>query len=194
MKTQGFCFEDNRRSPRSLIGAKPNNQTLKRVNFSTVIGVPIHCPDVLALQRDLVLQRLYSSFARGWPGAGLLSLRLVAPVAVFHDAVASGQPLFRIVVEGAAGLLLCVGRWTPIAGSVLAALAVWSLFSESGDPWFLVLLAAVSAAVAMLGPGALVDRCPPVWKKAPDSGAIEAQGPPDAAPNSGGTCPCSRER
>jgi uncharacterized membrane protein YphA (DoxX/SURF4 family) len=62
--------------------------------------------------------------------------------------------LFRIVTEVAAGLLLCAGLWTPIAGGALTVLALWSAFSGPGDPWAQVLLASVGAALAMLGPGA----------------------------------------
>ncbi|HTY83678.1 MAG TPA: hypothetical protein VMB19_05645 [Silvibacterium sp.] len=58
------------------------------------------------------------------------------------------------VVECAAGLLLCVGLWTPIAGGVLAGLSVWTAFSRTGSPWAQILLAAVGTALAMLGPGA----------------------------------------
>ena len=100
------------------------------------------------------MQRLYSTFARGVPGVGLWCLRLVAATGAFHYLVTSPQSLLRTVIEGAAGLLLCAGLWTPIAGAVLASLAVSSLFSATGDPWFQFLLAGMSAALAMLGPGA----------------------------------------
>lgn len=103
------------------------------------------------------MQRLFSTFARGWPGAGLLCLRLTAAISIFHyvlTGLTSDQSLFRIVIEGAAGLLLCAGLWTPIAGSALTILALWSAFYGAVDPWAQVLLASVGAALAMLGPGA----------------------------------------
>lgn len=103
------------------------------------------------------MQRLYSTFARGWPGAGLLCLRLMAAIATLDYAISgfvSDPTLWRILIEGAAGLLLCAGLWTPIAGSVLAAAAVWSAFSGRGDLWAQILLATIAAALAMLGPGA----------------------------------------
>jgi putative oxidoreductase len=100
------------------------------------------------------LQRLYSTFARGWPGVGLLCLRLVGAAAALHYALGSRHFLVGAVTEGAAGLLLCVGLWTPIAGTVLAALALWFLVSfTTGDPWYQILLATMAAALAMLGPG-----------------------------------------
>jgi len=103
------------------------------------------------------LQRLYTGFARGWPGMGLLCLRLTAAISAFHHVVTglvSGQPLFPTVIEGAAGLLLWPGLGTPIAGTALAVIAFWSAFSGGGEPWEQILLAAVGAALAMLGPGA----------------------------------------
>jgi putative oxidoreductase len=106
---------------------------------------------------NLRLQRLYSSFARGWPGAGLLCLRLIAAIATFHhvtSGLVSDPSLLRILIEGAAGLLLCAGLWTPIAGSALSVVALWSAFSENGDFWTQLLSATVAVALAMLGPGA----------------------------------------
>jgi len=106
---------------------------------------------------NLRLQRLYSTFARGWPGAGLLCLRWIAAIATFHYVMrgfASDPSLLRILIEGVAGLLLCAGLWTPIAGSSLSVVALWSAFSEHGDFWAQVLLATMAAALAMLGPGA----------------------------------------
>ena len=102
------------------------------------------------------MQRLFSTFARGWPGTGLLCLRLTAAISIFYYVVtglASDQSLFRIVTEGAAGLLLCAGLWTPIAGGALAILALRSAFSGTGEAWAQILLASIGAALAMLGPG-----------------------------------------
>jgi putative oxidoreductase len=106
---------------------------------------------------NLRLQRLYSTFARGWPGAGLLCLRLIAAIATFHYVISgfvSDPNVLRILIEGVAGLLLCAGLWTPIAGSTLSVVALWSAFSEHGDVWAQILLATMAAALAMLGPGA----------------------------------------
>lgn len=103
------------------------------------------------------MQRLYSTFARGWPGVGLLFLRLSAAIIAFHisgEALALHQRLSSSVMEDAVALLLCAGLWTPIAGGVLAVLAVWTACSRNDDPWALILLAAVGIALAMLGPGA----------------------------------------
>jgi len=116
-------------------------------------------PDELdyADKENLRLQRLYSTFARGWPGAGLLCLRLTAAIATLHDVISgfvSDPNVLRILIEGVAGLLLCAGLWTPIAGSALAVVGLWFAFSEHGDFWAQILLATMAAALAMLGPGA----------------------------------------
>ena len=103
------------------------------------------------------MQRLYSSFARGWPGTGLLILRVISAIAAFHYGVngsASDPKLSTRIIEGAAGLLLFIGLWTPIAGGALSLFALWCAFSGTVDSWGRLLLAAISAALAMLGPGA----------------------------------------
>ena len=103
------------------------------------------------------MQRLYSTFARGWPGVGLLFLRMSAAVTAFRlsgSALTLHRPSSEMVIEGAVALLLCAGLWTPVAGGVLAGLAVWTAFSRTDDPWALILLASVGLALAMLGPGA----------------------------------------
>ena len=68
--------------------------------------------------------------------------------------LASDQSLFKMVPEAVAGLLLCAGLWTPIAGGLLTILALWSAVSGGSDPWAQMQLAAVGATLAMLGPGA----------------------------------------
>jgi putative oxidoreductase len=107
--------------------------------------------------RNLRLQRLYSTFPHGWPGAGLLCLRLIAAIATFHYVMrgfVSDPSLLWNLIEGVGGLLLCAGLWTPIAGSAVSVVALWSAFSEHGDFWAQILLATMAAALAMLGPGA----------------------------------------
>jgi uncharacterized membrane protein YphA (DoxX/SURF4 family) len=85
---------------------------------------------------------------------GLLCLRLVGAAAALHYALGSRHLLVGAVTEGAAGLLLCAGLWTPIVGAVLAALELLSLvFFPTGDSWCQILLATMAAALAMLGPG-----------------------------------------
>jgi putative oxidoreductase len=107
------------------------------------------------------LRRLYSTFAPGWPGVGLLLLRLVAATtAIVHDVVKleQGLPIGGAILKGlciVAGILLLAGLWTPIAGSLVAALGLWNLITtHAADPWLTILLATIGAALALLGPGA----------------------------------------
>jgi putative oxidoreductase len=87
---------------------------------------------------------------------GLLFLRLIAAVYTAHNVVPAfaAEPSFRTGIECAAGLLLCAGLWTPIAGCALLVCALWAVFSGIGEPWTQIFLAALGAALAMLGPGA----------------------------------------
>jgi putative oxidoreductase len=107
------------------------------------------------------LRRLFSTFARGAPGAGLLLLRLVAGVAATTHGImilSTGPPIGPAILEAlviAAGLLLVAGLWTPVSGSLLAALEIWNIISQRPmDPWSHILLATIGAALALLGPGA----------------------------------------
>jgi putative oxidoreductase len=106
------------------------------------------------------LQRLFSTFADGWPGRGLLLGRLLAGAALFHygntdlsDAYQFG-PIAPQIIGTGAGILLLVGLWTPLAGALVATIEVWIAFSRPGDPWGSILLAALGATLAMVGPGA----------------------------------------
>jgi len=105
------------------------------------------------------LQRLFSMFPNGWPGRALLLLRLVTGAILIRDGAADllGQNRWDVIalqaVGIAAGLFLIVGLWTPIVGTIASLLGIWALIS--GTPYIrgAVLLAAVGAALAMLGPG-----------------------------------------
>ena len=62
------------------------------------------------------------------------------------------------LVAVAGGILLLAGLWTPMAGAVIAIDELWialSLYSSQRDSqWIHLLLAVLTAGVAMLGPGA----------------------------------------
>jgi putative oxidoreductase len=111
------------------------------------------------------VQRLFSTFPNGWPGAGLLLVRLclgtalicvgvVALLSRAGDAITSGENLIAV----AGGLLLLIGLWTPLAGGLAAleetaqALSPYSTAREA--VWIHAFLAVLSVSVAMLGPGA----------------------------------------
>jgi putative oxidoreductase len=110
------------------------------------------------------LQRLFSTFPDGWPGFGLLLLRLGAGIALvclaISGSLAVGEPLSiaRDLVAGIAGLFLATGLWTPVMGALIAMDELWialtAYSSQRNGPWIHILLAILTAGVAMLGPGA----------------------------------------
>jgi putative oxidoreductase len=110
------------------------------------------------------VQRLFSSFADGWPGIGLLLLRLLTAAALIHFGIANLREAFPLtivvlqIIGIAAGILLLIGLWTPVAGVLAAIVKVWialsRYFSHSGDPWIAITQAVLSAVLAMVGPGA----------------------------------------
>lgn len=106
------------------------------------------------------MQRLFSTFPEGWPGAGLAFLRAVAAIPAIQHGITgllmSPPPALinlQLLAAGAAVFLL-VGLWTPVAGVLMAVAEVCLTFSHPIDPWRHILLGALGAALAMLGPGA----------------------------------------
>jgi putative oxidoreductase len=106
------------------------------------------------------LQRLFSNFAHGWPGNGLLLLRILSGVALIHYGIVDLREAHQFVsiapqmVAAGAGVLLLVGLWTPVTGALVAIAEVWIAFSRAGDPWIPIILATLGATLAMVGPGA----------------------------------------
>src|SRR6266851_3101016 len=91
---------------------------------------------------------------------GLLCLRLGAGIALFHDGVVGSvespnqQHFLGLLIEATAGLFLCAGLWTPIAGGATAIIGLWGAFSRPTDPCSQLQLAILGVGLAMLGPGA----------------------------------------
>src|SRR5262245_47892239 len=106
------------------------------------------------------MRRLFSSFAGGLPGAGLLVLRLTASLVLAARSLAafkvqatltaSAWPAVQVVLA----ILLLAGLWTPVVGALLALLELAHLLEGADDPWFHLLLAAFGLAAALVGPGA----------------------------------------
>jgi uncharacterized membrane protein YphA (DoxX/SURF4 family) len=117
------------------------------------------------------LQRLFSTFPGGWPGLGLLLLRIAAGSAAVAEGAAflvdrSGAVVFSLAagfIGGASGMALLLGLFTPAAGVLAAGGCVCLLLSILPSPSWDVLgdrvaasmMLAVSAAIVLLGPGAL---------------------------------------
>ena len=113
------------------------------------------------------MRRLFSTFARGAPGTGILLLRIAGGAAAIVNGLhtLSGGLAIGPAVPGvlniAAGALLLPGLWTPMAGSLLFFSNLWEIFARRAAASFpdivsgsLFLLAAIGAALGLLGPGA----------------------------------------
>lgn len=111
------------------------------------------------------MQRLFSTFADGWPGAGLLLLRLLAGAALIHCGIGSIRaepPPLIFALQSiciAVAIFLMFGFFTPVAGSLVAIAKVWiaiARFSSHApsDPWIYLPPGILAAALAMIGPGA----------------------------------------
>ena len=97
------------------------------------------------------MRRLFSTFAKGWPGVGLLLMRLAAGAALLVRVDGS---LIERALAIISAVLVLAGLWTPIAGAVVALMQVWAVFPQGGDPWVNILVGSLGAALALLGPGA----------------------------------------
>lgn len=111
------------------------------------------------------MQRLFSSFPGGWPGVGLLLLRIAAAapllLAVFpllsDDSGAAGVR-FRLMGTASAVLLL-LGLGTPIGAALQMLIEGWSAFARGTFNPNQGALALIGLALMMLGPGQYsVDR------------------------------------
>jgi hypothetical protein len=105
------------------------------------------------------MQRLFSTFPNGWPGCGLLLLRVTcgAPLLVI-----GGAKLWGAQVDAAFGIelfscltamLVLAGLWTPMAASSQALLQCVLAFSGGTFEWAHLMLAITHISLVMLGPG-----------------------------------------
>lgn len=111
------------------------------------------------------MQRLFSTFPNGWPGLGLLLLRICLATSLIYFAVfglSETRPqtigLAQNLIAALAGIFMLVGLWTPLIGSIVAldeiSMALPYYSRVRGDMWIHLFLAILSVSVAMLGPGA----------------------------------------
>lgn len=102
------------------------------------------------------MQRLFSTFPCGLPGAGLVLLRAAVAIPLAYEGlltVASSSPVILEVVAAGAAILLLIGLWTPLAGALIAVAELGLAARHPAQPWISVHFATMGAALAMLGPG-----------------------------------------
>jgi putative oxidoreductase len=98
-------------------------------------------------------------FPSGGPGRGLFLLRIVAGILPIYDVITRlmGEPYHELlllqIIAAVAGIFLLGGLWTPVAGALLTVTQVWIALSGTDHLRSRILLAAVGAAIAVLGPG-----------------------------------------
>lgn len=105
------------------------------------------------------MQRLFSTFANGWPGIGLLLQRLLLAIGLLYFEIRDfGQAHSSLnilhVIGAATGILLLLGLWTPIAGTLVALIELFVVFLHTAHPGIHLTLATLGATLAMIGPGA----------------------------------------
>ena len=101
------------------------------------------------------MQRLFSTFAGGPPGAGLLIQRVLVGSALVYCAVAKpgGSVEAPQVIGALAGMLLIAGFWTPVAGVLAACAEAWVALSSPAHIWNPAVLAVLGVTLALIGPG-----------------------------------------
>ena len=106
------------------------------------------------------MQRLFSTFANGWPGFGLLIQRLVLGIALLCHGIALLRgvppvgPIVPELIGSVLALFILAGLWTPAMGALVAVVQVWIVLTGAGDESVAIILAALGATLAMIGPGA----------------------------------------
>ena len=103
------------------------------------------------------MQRLFSTFPGGLPGAGLVLLRAAAAIPLIYAGlltVVSSSPVLVDMVAAGAAILLLIGLWTPIAGATAVGIELWMAFSRPEEFWPSLLCAAMGLSLILLGPGA----------------------------------------
>jgi putative oxidoreductase len=107
----------------------------------------------------VLLQRLFSNFANGWAGRGLLIQRVLTAAILTHCVIsrlteASWFAAFPELIAAGLGIFILFGLWTPVAGTLIGLTEVWILSSRSTGSWIPLIPAALGVTLAMIGPGA----------------------------------------
>src|ERR1700756_1991944 len=102
------------------------------------------------------LRRLYSTFASGWPGMGLMLMRLVIGFALVRISAPTllSNPSIPIAIGSALlcgfAIFLVIGIYTAIVGTRVSLIEIAGLLTTHGQSLLYLLMAAFPAALAML--------------------------------------------
>ena len=113
----------------------------------------------IAIGEVCPLRRLYSTFASGWPGLGLMLMRLVIGFALIRISAAAllSSPSIPIAIVSVLlcgfAIFLVIGLYTAIVGTLVSLIEIAGLLTTHGQSLLYLLMAAFAAALAMLGPG-----------------------------------------
>jgi putative oxidoreductase len=105
------------------------------------------------------VRRLYSTFAIGLPGLGLLLLRLAigGNAGAYGIGLLSGSlsstSLPAAILHLTLSALVVVGLWTPVAGTILALTVLGDGYLHPALRECCVIVGIVAAATALVGPG-----------------------------------------
>ena len=106
------------------------------------------------------MQRLFSNFAAGWQGLGLLLQRtftaalLIRLGTVDPAGTSVSSSMIPQIVGGCAGVLFLLGLFTPVVGTLIAIVGLWVAITHIADPWISIAVATLGGTAAMIGPGA----------------------------------------
>jgi uncharacterized membrane protein YphA (DoxX/SURF4 family) len=106
--------------------------------------------------------RSFSAFPDGWPGNGLLLLRLTLGIPLLYAGAVAVAASHRTAIPELAAAFLAIflisGFFTSSSAAAIALTQVWMAFAPAyandGARSVRLLLAAAAASLAMLGPGA----------------------------------------
>ena len=88
------------------------------------------------------MQRLFSNFANGWPGIGLLLQRILTAILLIRFGIIgpTGTPLASLmipqIIAACVGILLLVGLCTPVVGTLIAVIELWIAIARTGGRGF----------------------------------------------------------
>ena len=84
----------------------------------------------------------------------MLITALLAYCVVNRFREASASAATPELIGAGLSVFILLGLWTPIVGTLVSLIEVWVLLSRGVHAWTPIILATLSATLAMIGPGA----------------------------------------